>query len=402
MLDVEAEREGEESDREIERQRMAISAAKAREEMEEEALRRAEEERELARREEEERRARKQAEIDRERAMRRSVRTIRPEEEEDDSDSLELESLDEGLDLNNLMIEAVNDEDGLAAALDALREIHRELGHKNPVAKISSEKLNKRGISAVASRLAGKDLIIEHAAGLSNAVQNELDELMERDKSGMIVVLIDTPENLEALHGNNMSLASKFQYIGADSRAQEKQQNEAALEEALLKQTEVQEKIAQEVVQGREPEPEDGFDERTEDFRDMPEARREEPSHLEQEEPVREMAAAAPKMAAGAPKEDDLDDSTEMELEEFAQYACKYAADIDCSITGKSMLALYERIEMMEEDGVRLTRKAAVDLIEEAADKAEKPSLGKKITGLFSSKYDKEGHLILREDNFFD
>ena len=404
VLDVEAEREGEESDREIERQRMAIRAAKAREEMEEEALRRAEEERELARREEEERRARKQAEIDRERAMRRSVRTIRPEEEEeeDDSDSLELESLDEGLDLNNLMIEAVNDEDGLAAALDALREIHRELGHKNPVAKISSEKLNKRGISAVASRLAGKDLIIEHAAGLSNAVQNELDELMERDKSGMIVVLIDTPENLEALHGNNMSLASKFQYIGADSRAQEKQQNEAALEEALLKQTEVQEKIAQEVVQGREPEPEDGFDERTEDFRDMPEARREEPPYLEQEEPVREMAAAAPKMAAGAPKEDDLDDSTEMELEEFAQYACKYAADIDCSITGKSMLALYERIEMMEEDGVRLTRKAAVDLIEEAADKAEKPSLGKKITGLFSSKYDKEGHLILREDNFFD
>ena len=388
VLDVEAEREGEESDREIERQRMAIRAAKAREEMEEEALRRAEEERELARREEEERRARKQAEIDRERAMRRSVRTIRPEEEEDDSDSLELESLDEGLDLNNLMIEAVNDEDGLAAALDALREIHREL--------------NKRGISAVASRLAGKDLIIEHAAGLSNAVQNELDELMERDKSGMIVVLIDTPENLEALHGNNMSLASKFQYIGADSRAQEKQQNEAALEEALLKQTEVQEKIAQEVVQGREPEPEDGFDGRTEDFRDMSEARREEPPHLEQEEPVREMAAAAPKMAAGAPKEDDLDDSTEMELEEFAQYACKYAADIDCSITGKSMLALYERIEMMEEDGVRLTRKAAVDLIEEAADKAEKPSLGKKITGLFSSKYDKEGHLILREDNFFD
>ena len=138
----------------------------------------------------------------------------------------------------------------------------------------------------------------------------------------------------------------------------------------------------------------------------MPEARREEPPHLEQEEPVREMAAAAaapaPKMAAGAPEEDDLDDSMEMELEEFAQYACKYAADIDCSITGKSMLALYERIEMMEEDGVRLTRKAAVDLIEEAADKAEKPSLGKKITGLFSSKYDKEGHLILREDNFFD
>ena len=82
-------------------------------------------------------------------------------------------------------------------AVNSLKEIHRELGIKNPVAKISSEKLNKRGISAVADMLAGKDLIIQHAAGLTDAVQNELDDLMEKDRSGMIVVLIDTPENLE-------------------------------------------------------------------------------------------------------------------------------------------------------------------------------------------------------------
>ena len=41
-------------------------------------------------------------------------------------------------------------------AVSSLKEIHRELGIKNPVAKISSEKLNKRGISAVADMLAGK------------------------------------------------------------------------------------------------------------------------------------------------------------------------------------------------------------------------------------------------------
>ena len=98
-----------------------LSALPGPEEMEEEALRRAEEERELARREKRSAAPEKQAEIDRE-AGHAAVRTIRPEEEEDDSDSLELESLDEGLDLNNLMIEAVNDEDGLAAALDALRD----------------------------------------------------------------------------------------------------------------------------------------------------------------------------------------------------------------------------------------------------------------------------------------
>ena len=56
-------------------------------------------------------------------------------------------------------------------------------------------------------------------------------------------------------------------------------------------------------------------------------------------------------------------------MEEFAQYACKYASEIDCSISGKSMLALYERAEMMEEDGVPLTRESAEELIEEAADR---------------------------------
>ena len=92
----------------------------------------------------------------------------------------------------------------------------------------------------------------------------------------------------------------------------------------------------------------------------------------------------------------------EMDIDEFAQYACKYAADIDCSITGKSMLALYERIEIMEEEGIPLTKRNAEDLIEEAADKADKPSLGKRIANLFSSKYDKNGLLILKEEHFID
>ncbi len=72
-----------------------------------------------------------------------------------------------------------------------------------------------------------------------------------------------------------------------------------------------------------------------------------------------------------------------------------------CSLKDKSMLALYERIEIMEEDGIPLTKANAEALIEEAADKAEKPSLGKRIKGLFSSKYDKDGLLILKEEHLF-
>ena len=430
-----------EEEREIERQKLAIRAAKEREEMEEEALRRAEEEREAARREEEERRAKKQAEIDRERARRNQVRNIPAPEEDDDDEELELESLDDMLDTNNLMIEAETDEEGLSMAVSSLKEIHRELGIKNPVAKISSEKLNKRGISAVADMLAGKDLIIQHAAGLTDAVQNELDDLMEKDRSGMIVVLIDTLENLEALHAHNTSLASKFQYIGSDESASAQKEADAEMEAALKRSTEKQEQIARDVVNAEqeteeEPEQEDAEapqeepeyeEEETETPEEPsePEAEEEDEEEPEPEEyvppkksklfakqeksqkkaPAVEKEPELPEETASAAEEvvpEDYDDKEEMDPDEFAQYACKYATEIDCSITGKSLLALYERIEMMEEDEVRLTKAAAVDLIEEAADKAEKKSLGKKIAGLFSPTYTKEGLLILHEKDFFD
>ena len=430
-----------EEEREIERQKLAIRAAKEREEMEEEALRRAEEEREAARREEEERRAKKQAEIDRERARRNQVRNIPAPEEDDDDGELELESLDDMLDTNNLMIEAETDEEGLSMAVSSLKEIHRELGIKNPVAKIGSEKLNKRGISAVADMLAGKDLIIQHAAGLTDAVQNELDDLMEKDHSGMIVVLIDTPENLEALHAHNTSLASKFQYIGSDENASAQKEADTEMEAALKRSTEKQEQIARDVVNAEQETEEKPEQEEAEAPQEEPEYAEEETDILEESSepetdeedeeepepeeyippkkaklfakqekpqkkaPVAEEEPELPEETASAAEEvvpEDYDDKEEMDPDEFAQYACKYAAEIDCSITGKSLLALYERIEMMEEDEVRLTKATAVDLIEEAADKAEKKSLGKKIAGLFSPTYTKEGLLILHEKDFFD
>ena len=384
VLDAAAEREAAEAaeaEREIERQRAAIRAAKEREEMEAEALRRAEEEREAARREEEERRARREAEIERERANAKLKVVVSEEIEE-----LELEETAEEQEMYNLMIEAKTEEEGLAMAIEALKKIHKELGSKNPVAKISSEKLNKKGILTVADKLAGKDLVIEHAAGLTLAVQNELDELMEHDESGMIVVLIDTPEKLEALHATHASLASKFQYIASEDDAVAEVIRIKPELVAVVPETEESvevEKPQQESEECEEAESEEvKYEEASED--DELEAKRYEEDREEESEA------------------EDYDDIEEMDPDEFAQFACKYAAEIDCSIVDKSLLALYERIEMMEEDGVRLTRKAAVDLIEEAADKAEKQTFGRKLMSFVSPMYDKEGYLILREKDFFD
>ena len=386
VLDAAAERAAEEAaetEREIERQRAAIRAAKEREEMEAEALRRAEEEREAARRAEEERRARRQAEIDRERAEAEAKAAAAAAAEVEE---LDLEDAEEASnEMNNLMIESETEEEGLAMALEALKKIHRELGSKNPVAKISSEKLNKKGILAVADKLRGKDLVIEQAAGLAPAVQNELDELMEQDDSGMIVVLIDTPENLEKLHAAHASLASKFQYIGADAADKTAPAAEIPSDKVIRLRPETEETYK-----------EDEANAKTQESEPVEEA------DAESEDTYEEEAKEAYQNDREDVSDDDYDDENEMDPDEFAQYACKYAAEIDCSIVDKSLLALYERIEMMEEDGVRLTKKAAVDLIEEAADKAEKQSFGRKLMSLISPMYDKEGYLILREKDFFD
>lgn len=261
---------------------------------------------------------------------------------------------------NHLMIEARTPEKGLALAVDTLKKIQKETGVKNPVAKITGSKLNKIGILASLSKLSGKDLMIEEAGDLSPEMVQELETLMARDQTGMRVILIDNPKQMEMFHANHPGLASRFECIGGENV----------------------------VTQPAQPEKKEEV---------VPEVDNRPVRHIV---PVRDGAMRVPDREIAAPVEEDEEPDEEMDIDEFAQYACKYASEIDCSITGKSMLALYERIEIMEEDGIPLTRANAEELIEEAADKAEKPSFGKRVKGIFSSKYDKDGLLILKEEHF--
>ena len=385
---------------------------------------------------------------------------------------------------NHLMIEAEDPAAGLAMALDSLKKIHRELGTKHPVAKISGANLSHRGIASVAERLAGKDLVVEHAADLDDLTVEELEELMTQDETGMVVVLIDTQARLEQMHRAYPALAVRFQYIGcenqkddaakqaqareeelkrqqaqqeaeaarkrqaereaeirrqAEKEAEEKrrQQEEAARrEEEERAKAEAQALASKEAEEARKAEEDRRLAEqqreelrRGEELRRQEEARHDDEPEYEDEEDRYEKDEYEPEddYARDGYRDDYKDDykdsykdereedeysnypedepeekpskkSGDMDVEEFVQYACKYASEIDCSISGKSMLALYERAEMMEEDGEPLTKTSAEDLIEEAADKAEKKSF----SGLFSSKYDKDGLLILKEKHFFD
>lgn len=115
---------------------------------------------------------------------------------------------------------------------------------------------------------------------------------------------------------------------------------------------------------------------------------------------TRQARTHAEKLAKLEADKKRLYENEPMTKDAFANYAAVYARNIDCVITGKSMNALYERIELLQADNVKLTRKNAETLIEEAADRAEKPPLSRRLGGLFSKRYNKDGLLILKEEDF--
>ena len=309
---------------------------------------------------------------------------------------------------NHLMIEAEAPEKGLELAIEALRKIHKETGIKNQAAKISGEKLNRRGVFALADKLTGKDLIIENAGDMTEAILQELNQLMARDETGMNVVLIDTAKRLEELHRVYPGLAKRFECIGTSDSIKAKKAEK--VKKPVEKQPEKQPVKAatplKEVKPAAKPAVKaTGEVKKTQPAERpavkaavQPEKKQQEKKQPVKQQPVKRPVQAPvvkdPKRSSAEPKE------AEMDIDEFAKYACQYAGKIDCSISGKSMLALYERIEIMEEDGIALTKEEAENLIEEAADRAENPSFFKKITGIFSSKYDRDGLLILKEEHF--
>ena len=325
---------------------------------------------------------------------------------------------------NHLMIEADEPEKGFELAVKTLKRIHQETGAKNQAAKITGARLNNRGIFTLSDKLTGKDLIIEQAGDMNESILQELNQLMARDETGMSVVLIDTAERLEELHKTYPGLAKRFECIGTSVKEQEKEAepdnrpvravklHEAPASAApvrTIKTVEQEAAEAEKDILPSRPAYQAAFHPSETEEEKRPAAPSEKAGETREAVQAAKPAAAkrrqviplVPEPPVQTEKEPVLEEpEQEMDIDEFAKYACEYAGSIDCSISGKSMLALYERIEIMEEDGEKLTKAAAEALIEEAADKAENPSLFKKMTGLFSSKYDKAGLLILKEEHF--
>lgn len=350
----------------------------------------------------------------------------------------------------HMIIEAKTRADGLKIAIDEIKYFHDLYGFNFKVAKTDATRLNERGFAAFVPKIVGKDLIVENAGALTYDVVDEIGDYIDTLTDSSSVVLVDVMDHFDRMAEDRPLFIKKFDLV-SDVEEEEDElvedvdldapvQADATVEngETEASMTVQQPSSAPSYSEDRTPVPLHGTENTCAEVdssdkyvdtsaADMPAAASTVDSAYAEpqknqvdsaadavdypaetadadgydEEALTEEEADADENAA-AQSEDKLpgDYYQEMSVEDFANYAQQYAREIDCVLVGKTVLALYERIEMMQEDGVELTKESAEELIEEAADKAEAPSLGKKLTGMFHPKYDKENRLILREDNF--
>ena len=362
----------------------------------------------------------------------------------------------------NALIEGRTPEEGLQSAVERLKEAQAVTGFKRPAAKVKAERLNVYGVRNSAEKTAGRDLIIEEAGDLSDVSLSELIQLIAADGGMRTVLLIDNPLQLTRLRASHPEVETVFHtadkredvkaYFAAEAKFREAEARlreeavKTALEAKEARRKEEEAKRAEEEARRAEEEARRLAErEAAENARKAAEAaaaaaeakaaaEREEEARRKEEEARRaeellnrvaeEIIVREPETVPAAHAEAEAqrpaqravpraEDRAKLDAERrrakenelltkdaFANYAAAYARNIDCVMTGKSMNALYERIELLQEDGVSLTRKNAEILIEEAADHAERPPLGRRLSGLFSKRYNKDGLLILKEEDF--
>ena len=321
----------------------------------------------------------------------------------------------------HMIVEAKTIEEAFHIAVEEIKYFHKELNLNFKVAKVSADKLNEKGFAVFADKLQERDLIIEHAGKLKYSVLDEIEEYILHPKDASSVVLIDEVDHFDRLAEDRPKFIEYFDIVSDH----EEEEDDLLEEVDLEKDSFPEEKSAE-----KAPYDEEGEEDSEEEYLDEPEDAEEPEEYVPHKPSIFERPARPyTEVLEEANKENEEEEEEEilptvredrkaieedvrpaekatsksassMDIEEFADYAINYAKSIDCSITEKGITALYERIQLMEEDGIVLNEESARDLIEDTADQAEKPSIGKKIGSLFRPKYDKDDKLILREEHF--
>ena len=354
----------------------------------------------------------------------------------------------------SIMVEGITGQKALENAIEVLREVNELTKIKHTVLKIKAKSLNAKGVMNSIDKIKGKDLIIVDAGYLDD---NTIAELIEFIRDGKeTVVFADTIEGIanlieanDLLHGMSLVMREEEVPVKRKNIVANIELKDKAKEPEKEESKEAEEKAVEEDDTEKEPQSTEELSdleiianilkkEYGEDFQfemqeigssdsitlhannnlksDVKEEEKEaikiepvisqtvkeEDKEVEKDEtPDEEPAQIEEKEEADiADEEEDGEDNAPMDVDDFINYALSYAKEIECVLYNKAKYAVEERADYMKEDKTPLTRKNARNLIDHAADLAERPGVVKAIFGFMNPKYDKEGRLILREEHF--
>ena len=343
----------------------------------------------------------------------------------------------------SIVVEGITAQKALENAIEVLKEVNALTKIKRPVLKIGAVSLNARGVKNSIDKIKGKDLIIVEAGELDDKTIGELIEFIKDGKE--TVVFSDTAEGIEnllkaneLLHGMSLVLREeevpvKRKNIVANIVIKEKEDKRP--QKSVNEEIEITEKetVQPEInTENKQPDLNSGFES---DFDNVEKILKQiygdENIKLDIKEigsadtisvysPQREQREEIPNAVFTEPKENieafDADyrevepkdippadtgavtqDNMPIGLNQFISYAVDYVKEIECVLSGRAEDAIEERADYMREDGTPLTKKNARNLVDHAADIAEKASM---LKAIFKPKYDKDGRLILREEHF--
>lgn len=338
----------------------------------------------------------------------------------------------------HMIIEANSKEEAMDIAKSELKYIHRQLGEEKKAVKISAYNINDNGFDYYLQKLGNRDIVIESAGRLIDKVIDDIEEFILNKRNKNIVVLTDVINNFDKLVDRRQTFIERFDIYSVLS------EKEKPKEERINKETKNNDKddhqdydksnlykryddeamgmrvMTQEEYEKNKKENENNTENKWSEIENsLDESKKqilseEEKEKLKQElreELKQEEKRREEKSSVKVVKNEDLIEKVmeqrkeakknpikikkdEMSEDDFVEFCKSYAKSIDCVLQGKTIPVLYECIEDMKEAGIDLTEENAINLIEDAADRAEKPKLFSK------PKYDKEGCLILSEEHF--
>ncbi len=321
---------------------------------------------------------------------------------------------------------------GMEYATEAIKELHRMEGKKaNKVARITGTKLNLLGFGNSISKLNGADLVIVEAAQLTNMTLMEILRMTQKNELQNIVVFVDTAEGIEQLDARAKETMVEVLYrIEQEERARKEACRIQIRPVMMPEQSLIDAKFAQE-EQAASAEPDlldldsqipdpivrpvtleqpysglSGMSQPQYGSVDGAQSQYHGVTGIDPEKIKENLVSVAENMvyqdeemrqaAVESVRESRQDAAAELSVPAFVAKIKEYAEELDCVIEEIAGLAIYALADKYSEEGEVLNDELAREVTEAAVIRADKRGLG----GLFSSKYDKEGRLILKEAHF--